>query len=586
MFTKVAMQKILKRSFVAFLLIAMYSCQKELNCFDCSQTPVANAGPDRKIVLPEDSVLLQGDASYSLNNKIIFWKWTSISGPSSFSIINATSANTIVNNLIGGIYQFKLTVTDENGASASDTINIVVDNPTVNQPPVANAGADQTITLPTSEVLLSGNLSVDPDNNITQYNWLKISGPSLYNLASSTSIQTRVTNLIEGVYQFELTVTDAGSLFSKDTVQITISPAAVATCELSARPIINGVVDEIGTLSEPRIPAVGAAGNKIVFAGGWNGVFCQIYYYKSSAVVDVYDKISRVWTTAQLSNERGDISVATLGNKIFFAGGVNWENYQSPQWSGNYDNVDIYDVATNTWSVAHLSKARQGICATVVGSKVIFAGGTYFTKISAFNNPVSNVSDVVDIYDATTNSWSVAKLSVARTGISAVVTGNNVYFAGGYNSAGIQDVDVADVYNATNNTWQPSTLPAHLAYKQSHQVENFVTWSKENRVKIMNLNTGSTADSCVSGLVFKAPVKRNNDIAFATGSNSNEVLTRFDVYHTNSNSWSVLNLNQNVPGSVNSSIISANNTVYLGGGSLNKGGCNITFYDKVYTLGW
>jgi len=33
-----------------------------------------------------------------------------------------------------------------------------------NQPPIANAGADQTITLPTNIVNLDGSASTDPDN--------------------------------------------------------------------------------------------------------------------------------------------------------------------------------------------------------------------------------------------------------------------------------------------------------------------------------------------------------------------------------------------------------------------------------------
>jgi len=46
-----------------------------------------------------------------------------------------------------------------------------------NKPPIANAGADQTITLPIDSVMLDGSASTDLDNNITSYAWTKISGP-------------------------------------------------------------------------------------------------------------------------------------------------------------------------------------------------------------------------------------------------------------------------------------------------------------------------------------------------------------------------------------------------------------------------
>jgi hypothetical protein len=35
-----------------------------------------------------------------------------------------------------------------------------------NHPPIANAGPDQTITLPTNTVSVNGSSSSDPDNNI------------------------------------------------------------------------------------------------------------------------------------------------------------------------------------------------------------------------------------------------------------------------------------------------------------------------------------------------------------------------------------------------------------------------------------
>ncbi|MEO6219501.1 MAG: hypothetical protein ABIO81_03670, partial [Ginsengibacter sp.] len=96
--------------------------------------------------------------------------------------------------------------------------------PPLNRPPVANAGQDQTITLPVSSVALNGSSSTDPDNNITGYQWTKIAGPSSYSIINATSIQTPVNNLVEGVYQFELKVTDAGSLFDMDTVEVTVKP--------------------------------------------------------------------------------------------------------------------------------------------------------------------------------------------------------------------------------------------------------------------------------------------------------------------------------------------------------------------------
>ncbi|HEV8286352.1 MAG TPA: hypothetical protein VGQ09_18720 [Chitinophagaceae bacterium] len=50
-----------------------------------------------------------------------------------------------------------------------------------NKPPIAVAGPDQVVTLPTDSISLDGNASSDPDGKISEWLWTKIAGPaSLY----------------------------------------------------------------------------------------------------------------------------------------------------------------------------------------------------------------------------------------------------------------------------------------------------------------------------------------------------------------------------------------------------------------------
>ncbi|HYJ63167.1 MAG TPA: PKD domain-containing protein [Parafilimonas sp.] len=95
-------------------------------------------------------------------------------------------------------------------------------HPPTNHSPVANAGNDTTIILPGDTVNLDGSLSLDPDNNITGYQWTKISGPSSFNITDANAVKTPVINLVQGVYQFELKVTDADTLIDRDTVMVTV----------------------------------------------------------------------------------------------------------------------------------------------------------------------------------------------------------------------------------------------------------------------------------------------------------------------------------------------------------------------------
>jgi formylglycine-generating enzyme required for sulfatase activity len=90
-------------------------------------------------------------------------------------------------------------------------------------PPVANAGADQSVTVDTT-VTLDGSGSTDPDNDIVSYLWHQIGGPTVALTNADAAIaQFTATVTIGSVLTFELTVTDAGGLQATDTCVITVS---------------------------------------------------------------------------------------------------------------------------------------------------------------------------------------------------------------------------------------------------------------------------------------------------------------------------------------------------------------------------
>src|SRR6185312_14625575 len=65
----------------------------------------------------------------------------------------------------------------------------------------------------------------DADGQISSFLWTKISGPTAYKIVNATSPVTDVTGLIQGIYQFELKVTDNSGATAKDTVMITVNAA-------------------------------------------------------------------------------------------------------------------------------------------------------------------------------------------------------------------------------------------------------------------------------------------------------------------------------------------------------------------------
>lgn len=98
-----------------------------------------------------------------------------------------------------------------------------------NKPPVADAGPDKTIMKPRDNTILSGGLSKDDDGSIVSYKWKVITGPNSPDLSNTLMTDRQpyeqaVFSLVEGVYQFELTVTDNGGADGKDTVKLTALP--------------------------------------------------------------------------------------------------------------------------------------------------------------------------------------------------------------------------------------------------------------------------------------------------------------------------------------------------------------------------
>jgi len=444
-----------------------------------------------------------------------------------------------------------------------------------NKPPIAIAGPDQVITLPADSVLLDGSNSSDPDGMISSYLWTKISGPSSFTILKPTDSITRVKTLVVGTYQFELKVTDADNLFSKDTMWVNVKPETPpppSTCNSGNRPYINATLTQIGTLSEGKtLIAVGAAGNKIVFAGGMTES-------DGSATVDIYDVQQNSWATAQLSIHRFNMAVTTCGNKIFFAGGASADAFS---YSDSYKNVDVYDASTNSWSVIFLSEAKQNVAATSLGNKVFFAGG--LTEGLGFQ-----MSGKVEVYDITTNQWSYMNLSLPREGMTADVVGNKVYFAGGNTAYTWTSNPVhhptnrIDIYDNITNQWSVDYLTETKWGQASIKVGNKIYWAGgySERVDIKDVSTQNEMIDCLThpNSGFQA-VRKGDNLIFFTG-NSGSVQNKFDIYNITTNTWSIGILPINIYGV---SIISVNNTIYVAGGS-SWGNNTLTIYDQVWKL--
>src|SRR5699024_6671842 len=78
-----------------------------------NKAPVAAAGSDTSLRLPDNEVTLDGSASADPDGKIASYEWSQTSGPAEAAIAKSTASKTKVSDLQAGTYVFTLTVTDD-----------------------------------------------------------------------------------------------------------------------------------------------------------------------------------------------------------------------------------------------------------------------------------------------------------------------------------------------------------------------------------------------------------------------------------------------------------------------------------------
>jgi hypothetical protein len=188
-----------------------------VNVSGTGQAPSANAGPDQTVTA-YTNVTLDGSGSTDPDGTIASYSWVQISGPS-VAILNANTSFASFAapdpGTFGASLVFQLLATDQFGLTTRDqcTVNVV----NADQPPVANAGPDQT-AVTTSSVTLDGSGSYDPVNSNDSYRWKQIRGVpvTLSNPAAKTPVFTAPadSDAQSADLLFMLTVTDANDQLS------------------------------------------------------------------------------------------------------------------------------------------------------------------------------------------------------------------------------------------------------------------------------------------------------------------------------------------------------------------------------------
>lgn len=144
-----------------------------------------------------------------------------------------TSGNLIVNPLLNSDYSIPIT-----SPIYGKGIGYAPQGQ-VNTAPVVSLPGNQTITLPTSSLTITGNVTDDAGIANVSIVWSQITGPNTANLSSTTSPSITISNLIEGNYIFRLTATDSQGLSSYAEITITVNPVPNQMPIVSAGPDVT-----------------------------------------------------------------------------------------------------------------------------------------------------------------------------------------------------------------------------------------------------------------------------------------------------------------------------------------------------------
>ncbi len=192
--------------------------------------PVAIAGPDQTVFVT-DTVTLNGSGSTDVDGNAMTYNWAFTAKPvnSVATLSDATAVNPTFTLDKAGVYALSLTVNDGTVNSQPDTIVVS----TLNTAPMANAGADVSVTLVGTTVRLDGTQSYDVDGDTLSYQWAFISMPagSMASLSGANTAQPGFVADKYGVYVAQLIVADAASQSQPDAAQVTfmnIKPVANA----------------------------------------------------------------------------------------------------------------------------------------------------------------------------------------------------------------------------------------------------------------------------------------------------------------------------------------------------------------------
>lgn len=126
--------------------------------------------------------------------------------------------------------------------------------------PVANAGQDVMLVLPSNSTVLDGSGSKLSAGTTATYQWSKVTGPDSFTFSDPKAKMTSVSTLVEGTYTMRLTVLDSKNRKSEDDVVVTVNKNLTTTTPSTDEFYFQGNMDAV---------TISTSSGKLIF-NGWD----------------------------------------------------------------------------------------------------------------------------------------------------------------------------------------------------------------------------------------------------------------------------------------------------------------------------
>ncbi len=201
--------------------------------------PIAVAGNDAKIVLPVREFLLDGSASTETASKNLTYQWSQVFGPSHLDLRNANTAKYQLNNLLEGMYKFRLEVSNNESVKDFDDIILMVTQ-IENIPPIVNISnpVNNQSYKEGDEIVLSANAS-DFENELSSVEFY--ANEKLIGVDDQAPYSVTWKPEIGGYQLIAKAYDKQGGLGQSEAIAITV--AEVKSCLLQSKEASQGSFD-------------------------------------------------------------------------------------------------------------------------------------------------------------------------------------------------------------------------------------------------------------------------------------------------------------------------------------------------------